>query len=319
MIQLYKEAISAESIAILGHVRPDGDCIGSCLGLYHYLKDQNPKARVQVYLEPFAEKFMFLEDADKISHDPEEAVAYDLCFVLDCSDEERIGAFAAYLKSAKRSICIDHHITNKGFVPNSLVRPEASAASEIIYSLIEPEHLTKTIAECLYMGIVHDTGVFKHSNTTKATMEAAGALLAYGINASYIIDHTFYEKTYLQNKVMGRVLLDSELFLNGKVIGAVVRKAAMEEYQVTAKDLDGIIDQLRITKGVEAAIFITEQEEKVCKASMRSNSVVNVAEIAAGFDGGGHIRAAGCTMKCDAKEALMLLTEKVKEQLSWTE
>lgn len=305
----------AKNAAILGHVRPDGDCVGSCLGLKSYLEAAAPGLKVQVYLEEFSEAFRFLKGAGEVSHDPADGNVYDLCIALDVSDRERLGAFAGYFDHAGRTVCIDHHVTNAGFARISHVRPERSATSEVLYTLMDEALIGRDTAECLYMGIVHDTGVFKHSNTTGETMEIAGKLMEKGIPFSEIIDRTFYEKTYHQNQLLGRALMESVMFMDGLCIFSAFRQKTMEFYQASPKDFDGIIDQLRVTRGVECAIFLYETAPQEYKVSMRSNRVVDVSKIAAYFGGGGHVRAAGCTMAGSVYDVLNNLSRHIEAQL----
>lgn len=315
MISLYEATKDKKTCVILGHERPDGDCVGSALGLRNYLKDMRPEMEIDVCIEEFRKGFSFLEGADKVCHDPFTNKEYEICFVLDCGDETRLGDFISYMKSAKHTVCIDHHITNTGFADECLVDAKASATSEILYSLMDYDKISRAAAECLYLGIVHDTGVFKHSNTTGKTMSIAGALLDKGLNSSYIIDHTFYEKTFRQNKILGQVLLGSERILDDLCIYGVATKEDMDKFGVTKADTDGIIDQLRITTGVEVAIFLTEVKDQEYKVSMRANSIVDVAKICAGYGGGGHVRAAGCSMTGEAKDIIKKLSAEIEVQL----
>ncbi|MCD2491606.1 bifunctional oligoribonuclease/PAP phosphatase NrnA [Lacrimispora sp. NSJ-141] len=315
MERLKEILTKVNNVAVIGHVRPDGDCVGSCLGLRNYLELSAPELQVQVYLESFPESFGFLKGAETVSHDTADGNVYDLCIVLDASDKERLGGFAGYFDHAGKTVCIDHHVTNTGFAGLMHVRPECSATSEVLYTLMDDAYVDRQVAECLYMGIVHDTGVFKHSNTTRATMEIAGRLIEKGIPFSEIIDRTFYEKTYKQNQILGRALTESVQFMDGACIYSAVRQKDLDFYQVETKDLDGIIDQLRITKGVECAVFLYETSPQEFKVSMRSNNVVDVSRIAAFFGGGGHVRASGCTMTGSVYDVINNLSERIEMQL----
>lgn len=124
LLQMVEEA---KTIAVLGHIRPDGDCIGSCLAVCNYLKEQYPEKNVQVYLEKPPVKFSYLDYFDQISQNPAEDVIYDLCICLDSADKERLGAFVRYLDTAAHSICLDHHITNRGYCEENVVLPDASS------------------------------------------------------------------------------------------------------------------------------------------------------------------------------------------------
>lgn len=315
MLNLDEELRNVGSVAILGHIRPDGDCIGSCLALYHYIKAYFPQIEATVYLQEFLPEYLMLKDADKVVHTAEEERVYDLCFSLDSADKARHGEFVKYFDTAKKTVGIDHHISNQGFADKHLIDSTAGATAEILHELIGKEKLTKEIAECLYLGIAHDTGVFRYSNATPRTFRNVAELLETGIDAAKIIDVTFYQKTYAQNRILGHTLQDSILLLDGQVIAGVVRLKDMEEFGVTQKDLDGIVSQLRYTKGTEVAIFLYEIESQRYKVSMRSNGVVNVSKIASYFGGGGHVKAAGCEMSGSYYDVLNNLTLQIEAQL----
>lgn len=301
--------------AIIGHVRPDGDCVGSCLGLFNYLEAVYPQVETKVYLEAPDRKFGYLNGFDQIQTVFAQEVSFDLCICLDCSDEERLGEGREIFRLAKDSICIDHHITNTRYAGENVVEAEASSTCEVLFGLMEEERITRETAECLYTGIIHDTGVFKYSCTSAKTMAIAGKLMETGIDFTNIIDGSFYRKTYLQNQILGRALLESVAFLDGKCIFSVVRLKDMKFYGVTSKDLDGIVEQLRVTEGVECAIFMHEIEAQIYKVSLRSTNDLNVAKIAGYFGGGGHVKAAGCTMSGSIYDVVNNLSGHIEEQL----
>lgn len=315
MSRLIEMAQNAERIAILGHVRPDGDCVGSCLAVCNYLLEQYPEKTVQVYLEKPADKFRYLKNFDSISQERQTGLVYDLCICLDSGDKTRLGDFMEYLDLARQSICLDHHVTNRGYADENVVLADASSTCEVLYALLEEEKISTSVAECLYTGIIHDTNVFKNSNTSAYTMEIAGKLMAKGIDFGRIIDDTFFRKSYVQNQILGRALLESISFMDGRCIFAAVRQKDMEFYGAEHSDLDGIVDQLRVTDGVECAIFLHETENHVFKVSMRSNHLVDVSKVAAYFGGGGHVRAAGCTMSGSVHDVINNLSVHIAEQL----
>lgn len=302
------------SVVILGHVRPDGDCLGSTLGLYHYIQTNYPAIRAAVYLEESSPKFGYLAGYDAILHETDEE-RYELCICLDCGDEERMGAFGVYLANASKSLCLDHHITNTRFCEVNLVSENASSTCEVLFEQLDEEKIDKAAAECLYTGLIHDTGVFKYSCTSARTMEIAGKLMAKGIDFGSIIDNSFYKKTYVQNQILGRALLESITFLDGKCIFSALRQSEMEFYGVNGKDMDGIIDQLRLTEGVEVAIFMYQTGPQEFKVSLRSQNAVDVSRIASYFGGGGHVRAAGCTMSGRIHDVVNNLSLHIAKQL----
>ena len=304
----------AERVVLLGHIHPDGDCIGTCLGLYNYLQEYYPQLHTDLYLDHPNRKFSYLKNFDKIQTEADSEAVYDLCITMDSSDTERLGQYVKFFTSAKKTFCIDHHITNQRFAEENYILPEASSSSEVLYGLLE-QKLSREIAECLYTGIVHDTGVFKFSCTSPETMEIAGHLMEAGLDCARIIDDSFYRRTYIQNQILGRALLESILLLDGRCIFSALDQKELELFGASSNDLDGVIDQLRITEGVECAIFIYEKNAQEYKVSMRSNSYVDVSRIAAYFGGGGHVRAAGCTIGGSARDVLNKLLEHLEAQM----
>ena len=183
---------------------------------------------------------------------------------MDASSRDRLseGVLPAFEKAGKTA-CIDHHITNTGYTDITFVKPEASSTCEVLCGLLEDSYITKETAECLYLGIVHDTGVFKHSNTTEHTMKEAGRMISFGARPEVIIDDTFYKKTFLQNKILGKALERAELYLDGSVIASFLSLEEMEEFGLSGKDLDGIIDQLRVTEAVSYTHLTSSGSNKI--------------------------------------------------------
>ena len=304
----------AASAVVTGHVRPDGDCVGACLAVKNYLKRACPALSVTVCLEDFAESFLFLDGASETV--TKAAGNFDVCLVLDASSRDRLceGVLPAFLGAGK-TICIDHHITNTGFAEESFVEPSASSTCEVLFSMMDERYLGEEVAQCLYLGIVHDTGVFKHSNTTERTMEIAGRLISLGVRPEKIIDETFYKKTFFQNKILGEALSRACLYLDGRVIASYITKEEMDVYRLSGKDLDGIIDQLRVTEGTEAAVFLYELTPGLYKVSLRANGSADVSRTAGAFGGGGHVKAAGCQIPGNPEEIVGKVLEELKKQL----
>lgn len=241
--------------------------------------------------------------------------SFDVFLALDCNDE-RLGAAIPIFWNAKKRINIDHHVSNAGSGDINIIVPEASSTCEVVYDLLDKDKLDEDIAKSLYIGLIHDTGVFKYSNTAPKTLRMAAELIEFGFDFPRLIDETFYEKTYHQNQIMGRALLESIRFMDGKCIFSVVEQKTMDFYGVSAKDLDGIVNQLRIIKGVECAIFMYQTEVLEYKVSLRSNGLVDVSKVAVYFGGGGHVRAAGCTMKGTPHDVINNLSKQIALQLS---
>lgn len=306
---------SAETIAIGGHVRPDGDCVGSCLGVYLYLKKHFPDKQIHVYLESIPDVFHFLKGSEDILHEIPADKIYDLFILLDCGDAQRLGFSAPLFERAKTSFCIDHHVSNQAFATENYIEPEASSTCELVYHLLGSDQISEEIAECLYVGIVHDTGVFRHSCTHPSTMCAAADLMGKGIPFTKIITETFDEKTFAQNQIMGYALVNAIRFLKGRGVASYVDLEQMVEYQVQPKQLDGIVNQLKLTKGADLAVFMYELEKGFYKVSLRSTEAVDVSRLCQTFGGGGHARAAGFGMRGTFAEILEKVKAAALEQL----
>lgn len=318
-MNLLKECEGAKRIGISGHIRPDGDCVGSCMGLYLYLSKELPEAEICVFLEKPADVFSCISRIGDVDSAFEPQEEFDVFFALD-SNAERLGGAQEYFEKAKKKLNIDHHISNaSGCGDLNFIDPAASSASELVYRLIPAQQMNAEIAMALYIGIIHDTGVFQYSNTSPETLRAGADLIAYGFDFNRLIDETFYEKTYLQTQLLGRALLESVRFMDGKCVVSVISRKTLEFYGAQSHDLEGIVSQLRNIKGVECAVFMYETGDQEYKVSMRSNGKVDVAAVASVFGGGGHVRAAGCTMKGSSYHVINNLSLHIERQLKKTD
>lgn len=309
---------NAETIGISGHIRPDGDCIGSTCGLWQFLKKVFPDKRIDVRLEKPADIYAFIPGVSDIVTDEEDMI-YDVFFVID-SVPDRIGAAEKYFKTAGTKVNIDHHITNPGVGDLCYIDAAASSASELVYDLIreadpEGKYMDAGIAETIYLGIIQDCGVFQYSNTSPKTLRMAAELIAYGFDFPKLIDETFYEKSYVQNQVLGFALCNSRRCLSDAFIYSIITRKDMETLHAGDHDFEGVVNQLRYTKGVKAAALLHETEEGNYKVSLRSGGEVDVAKVAATFGGGGHVRAAGCTLCGSHEEMAGKLAAEIEKQL----
>lgn len=305
----------AKAIGVSGHIRPDGDCVGSTLALYQYLKKALPRAEVSVYLEEPLDIFRVIKGFTEIDSAFAPHAPFDVFFALD-TNKGRLGGAEKYFDEAENSVNIDHHISNaNGGGKWNYVVTSASSTSELVYDLMEEQFMDAEIAKAVYMGIVHDTGVFKYSNTSPKTMRIAADLMEYGFDFPALIEKTFYEKTYVQNQILGRALLESILFMEGRCILSVIDSKTMEFYGVTPKDLDGIVNQLLNIKDVECAVFMYAIGTMEFKVSMRSGDSVDVSKIAQLFGGGGHKKAAGCCMNGTYHDVANNLSKQIAAQL----
>lgn len=302
----------AKTIAIAGHVRPDGDCVGSCMALYNYLKRNRQDLTVKVYLEYVDKKFDMIANVSEIITDGYDGTKYDLFISLDTASLDRLGRNAAFFHNAKRTVCIDHHASNPGYADYNYIVSEASSASEVLFYVLDEDKFDKSIAEPMYMGIAHDSGVFRFSTTTPETMRIAARMMEYGVHANEILEETFYRKTYSQFMVTAKIQNDAILCMEGKCIYGFCTSKTMKEFGVTSNDLDAVIASLRNVDGVEVALFAYQLEEDRYKISLRSKRYVDVSKIAIQFGGGGHVRAAGFDIEGSLEEVLEKVLAVIK-------
>ncbi|MCQ2542997.1 MAG: bifunctional oligoribonuclease/PAP phosphatase NrnA [Lachnospiraceae bacterium] len=310
-MNIIEEVKDYNSIAVSGHIKPDGDSIGSCIAMTLYLRKVFPDKDIRLFLEEVPECFKGIEGIDNV--DSSFAGLEPEVYILIDATPDRMGAGEKLYNSAKKRINIDHHISNAdGSGDVNYIDPKASSAAELVFRLIDKERLDKVIASWIYIGIVHDTGIFKFPSTSPDTMRAVVRLMEEGLDCQFLIDKTFYEKTYAQNIACAKIVEKSKLYLKDKVILGAISLREMIDQNITKNDFDGVINQLRITEGTEVAIFMYPINDVTMKVSLRSKRKVDVAEICQQFGGGGHIRAAGYYRKGTIDE----ITNELLEILS---
>ncbi|MBQ6544250.1 MAG: bifunctional oligoribonuclease/PAP phosphatase NrnA [Lachnospiraceae bacterium] len=304
---------NAGCIAVAGHLHPDGDCAGSVLALSAYLKKEFPGIPVDTYLEEMPSCFDYLPGMEGIKSE-DDGGSPDLLFLLDTSAPDRVGAAPGILARAKRVVLIDHHISNPGFGDLNVIEPDKSSASEVLYTLLDPEKIDLPCAAALYTGIVHDSGIFRYSCTGPETLRIAADLISRGVPFTRIIEKTFEERSYTETRILGEALRTARLFAGGRAVISSVTRETMLHFGAEKRDVDGVVAELRKTAGCEAAVFLYPADTGY-KASLRSRSFLDVSKVAALFGGGGHIRAAGCSMDMDLAGAESLLMKAVEEAL----
>lgn len=303
-------------IGISGHENPDGDCVGACCGMALFLRKMMPEAKVDIYLETFAASLeRNIPGSDTILHEiPDPCEKYDAFIVLD-SDPGRTGKACELFDQAKIRINIDHHRTNRGGGEFNYIDGNASSASELVYNVIGRDRLNAQIARALYVGIVTDTGVFQYSNTGESTMAAAGHLMTFGFDASAIIREVFFERTVVNMRALGTALVKAELIMGGKFQFCMMDRKELASLGARRKDLDGIPEQMLLTEGVDCAAYIHEDEDGFWRVSFRSREIVDVSRTASILGGGGHIRAAGATIRTGISQAIVLIKADIEKQL----
>ncbi len=315
---LIEECKDAKKIIVTGHIKPDGDCIGASIALTMYLRKRLPDAEIHLMLEKPAPCFAYLTGIELIETDysgkPEDT---DICIVVD-TNSGRIGNAQKYYDVAKKTINIDHHISNEnGCADLNYVDPKASSASELIYRMMDKEFLDDETAKFIYLGITHDTGVFRFNSTSKDTMNIAAELITYNFDFSDLLEKTYYEKTFEQMKTISEIVANCERYCDGKVVYGFVTYEDFVKKNMNPNDFDGAINELRIIQGCECAVFMYPMNEVTIKVSLRSTGSVDVSKISETFGGGGHKRAAGFYQKAEREALFKDILGKIKEQTGW--
>lgn len=315
--ELEKIISQNNSFAIVSHTSPDGDSMGSILSFYNILKGL--KKDVDVFVDGQAPaKFSFLKGFNEIKQIENAKIKYDCLIVLDCGDEERLGNCSELLNKANSIINIDHHITNTKFGDINIVDDLASSVGEILYGIYKHfnYYISKNAAECLYTSIASDTGGFKFSNTTSKTLKTVADLIDIGIDFTTIYNKIFDVKTLNGIKLTTLVTSTIQLHLNGKVATMYLTKDMLNQSGATEDEAGELVNIARDIENVEVGILIKEVEEGVYKLSLRSKDYFDVKDIALKYGGGGHIKAAGCTIRNNTIEKIIKeILEDIKLKL----
>jgi len=314
--EIIKLITEAGGIAIFPHVSADGDAVGSSLALALALK--NAGKQVAVYIEEDIPKvYKFLPGLELTGLYDATFEVMDINIALDTGDVGRLGSRADGFFKAPCTINIDHHVTNTNYGHLNFVDSSSASTSEIVYTLIKQLgiEIDKSIATCLYTGVVTDTGGFQYQNTSAETHRIAAELLSTGINvgdlSQRIFDNTTYEKLKLTQKAIELL----ELHENSKLSVVALSLEDIRSTGAKDEDCDGIVNIGRSIEGVEVSALIKEKEENVIRVNLRSKTYVNVSEIAAAFGGGGHIRAAGCTVNGCLEDVKAKIINAIKDKL----
>lgn len=312
--EIKNEIEKSNKIVIGTHEFPDGDAVGSCLAMMLALKSIGKE--VDLIIPKYARTFNFLPGADEIKKEGKN-IRYDLGISLDCTDTKRLKGYSPYFENAKTTICIDHHGSNKMFADINYVDPVAPACAQILIVVLKKLgiEINKEIGTCILAGIITDTGGFKYDGVTTETFEFVAELLRKGVKVS----DTY--KRIMQTRTIGNYLLSKraierlEFIENGKITFTYITKQDEEEVNAEEGDHEGIVEIGRDVEGVEVSIFLREVEDGGLKASLRSNNYVNVSDVCMIFNGGGHIRAAGCTLYMTLEDAKEKIINHVKTYL----
>lgn len=295
-----------DNILIICHKSPDGDTLGSAFGLYFALTKVGKSARVECSDE-FPKRYGFIYDGYiEKQFEPEFIVSVDL------ADVQLFGDKLLHL-SDKVDLCIDHHSSNTMYAKNSYVSITAATA-EIVYNIIDKMEIEfdMQIATALYTGICTDTGCFKFSNTTSSTHRIAAIMIDYGAPYQMINRVMFDTKSTARILVERSVYNSIQYFFEGKCALCVISRSLMDESGADEYEIEGISALPRQIEGVEVGVTIRENINGGFRVSIRTSDAVNASEIACMLGGGGHARAAGCSVSGSLEEVISTITDKVK-------
>ena len=337
--EIAEKLIKAKTVLLYPHVGIDGDAVGCCVAVSKALRKIGNKCYA-LYAEDLPEnlKYMYLEgDLDDFrsaqSDDKACLKSYfsddmnvisdeelDISMCVDCGAYDRFVDFKEKFDRAKLTICVDHHGTSEGIADLNYIDPDASACGELIFELIkEMDKLCpgilpdREIGEALFGAITTDTGNFQYSNTTAKTHKIIAELYDWDIDANgasvEIYENERPSAVMIANRALGRL----EMIAGG--LGAVcyVTKEDISELDVKAGETDPIVQKIRSIRGVEYAAFIKEKEENVIRVSYRAKRKGDVSVLAKLHEGGGHIKAAGCTLYMPLEEAVKIIKADIEE------
>ena len=312
MIDVLKKA---SMVALFSHVSPDGDCVGSMLALGLTLEKIGKK--VYIYNpDPIPDYLRFLPGSARINHELPNPLPGVLLFV-DCTDIQRVNLSMSQIPRECIVFNIDHHISNQRFGDFNLIEPQASASAEVVYNFIKEmgSNIDQDIAVNLYTAIVTDSGCFQYGSTTAQTHRLTAELLDLGLDLPMIHHNIFDQKSLAQIKLLQCALSSLEVRDNGQL--AVMHLSTEDFIKSGAKQelSEGLVNHARSIAGVEVAVLLKETGPCEIKVGLRSNLWLNVNEIAARFGGGGHKRAAGCTLKMPLLEARQIIIKAIAEDL----
>ena len=281
----------AETILIVCHIRPDGDCLGAGFSLKKIAENLGKKVDF-VSDSDKPKQYSFIDGFDSLNDVKYDG--YDLGIAVDCGDDARLGKYLIPFKKCKHTINIDHHGTNNYFAEENYVEPYISSTCELLFSIIENENvIDKEIATLLYLGLSTDTGNFMHNNTAPSSLLVASKLLALGADLQLIINGFYKNNTKNKLALISKAIASMRFFHDDEVVVITITAKDLSDCGCVMADTEGVIDYGMSIGSVKAAVCMTEQRERSYKVSFRSKEP-DVAAAAGVFGGGGHKMAAGC-------------------------
>jgi bifunctional oligoribonuclease and PAP phosphatase NrnA len=307
-----------DDFLVVSHVQPDGDAAASTSAI-GWILAQMGKTCMLINESAIPHKFSHLWAYERIvslEHQPI-SQKFQAIISVDCADFARIGTVSSLFADQARLLNIDHHPTNDSFGTCQLVHSEAAATAEIIFDLCVLLGLKPDVdfATSIYTGLLTDTGGFRYANTTSHVLRIASELLEHGVKGAELADRLLERLTYNQVQLLQKGLSTLSLSANRKISWVCADLAMISETGASSEDLDGLVNYPRNIEGVEVGILFKQRDEHTTKVSFRSSGSVDVAAIAKTYGGGGHVRAAGCTMHGTLSEIVDRVVKEVGSKL----
>jgi phosphoesterase RecJ-like protein len=306
----------AREIYLGTHIRPDGDALGTLLGLALALEAQGRRV-ARLCADRVPENYLFLRRADSVSAKPPDWPA-QVGIVVDCDGLSRLGDLEPAFASLSHLVAIDHHATDRSFGSERLVDSRAGATGEIVYDLLAAMGIKPDahIATCLFTAILTDTGRFCYGNTTARSLHIGADLVECGADPHAISRRVYGERSVAATHLLGRALSRLSHDAGSQVVTSMLTPRDLQEIGAAPSDTEGIIDHLRSIGGARVALLIVEGENREARVSLRSDGRVDVSEIALDFGGGGHMMAAGCTIPGRAEQVREVVLAAVQRSLA---
>lgn len=321
--RLKKVLAGVRRVLVSTHINPDGDAVGSVLGLRRILRSRGLEVEI-VMNDPVPPKYRFLVDDPVLG--PQEPVAaagmFDLAVFVDASEKERVGQvwdrLDGWLQPGALLVNIDHHVGNDGYGDIVLLDPGRASAGELVLEIADvlDVGIDKTMADQLFAAVLTDTGRFQFSNTNEGCLRAAGRLVAAGADPQMLADRIYYERPAAYYRLLGHLFERMEIHADGRIcLFRVTSDEAAAFFGEEGYDSEGIVDYTVQIEGVEIGVFVRQTGPERFRASLRSRGRVNVRPIAEAFGGGGHEKAAGCTLEGSLEEVRDLLVTRMTQGL----
>ena len=328
--QIFEKVKTSKNIVIFPHTSVDGDSVACAKALYVALTRMG-KDVIILCDEPVPDHVSFLAGPEFLVYSNiisellelryrskynnfTDEFSYDLAIAVDCSDYSRIENRLDIWNKARATACIDHHPGETSISDNTVRDPSACAAAMLVYEFLKESGIVidKEIAEAIYAGIVTDTGGFRFSNTDARTHEMVAELFSYGIDVADVSSKIYDSKPLSQLKIEAYALRNVEILCDGKLAISCIPYSLWNPIKVPYSYTESSIDVIRSIKGVEVAVVLKEKEPEVFKVSMRSKSYPNVSDVAVKLGGGGHKKAAACTLEMPLETAKELIVEEIE-------